>query len=122
MSPDANDRPTPPSTPPAGASAGRRALSPSARSMGSTMGDALALEARKKPKPPAAKFWVWLILFVAVGAVGLAQILGLTSSPVADKVKQRIEDDRKREQKAAAPDASMAETPAMTDGPPTPGR
>jgi hypothetical protein len=86
------------------------------------MGDALALEARKKPKPPPARFWVWLALFVAVGAAGLAQILGLTSSPVADKVKQRIEDDRKREQKKAAPDASMAETPATTDGPSTPGR
>lgn len=47
--------------------------------------------ARRKPTPPPAKFWLWTVLLVVVGAICLAQILGWTRSPVADKIRNRVE-------------------------------
>ncbi|MCC7138154.1 MAG: hypothetical protein IT460_06965 [Planctomycetes bacterium] len=47
--------------------------------------------ARQKPTPPRAKFWLWTVLFVVVGALCLGQLLGWTRSPVADKIRDRVE-------------------------------
>jgi hypothetical protein len=69
-----------------------------------TVGDTLAEAARRKPKPPAAKRWLWVILAIGAG-ICLAQLFGLTSSPVADRLKEAHRDDPKKD--AAPADAGM---------------
>lgn len=50
--------------------------------------ETMARTAREKPAPPAAKRWLWIVVLGAGAAIALAQLLGLTSSPVEAKMRQ----------------------------------
>jgi hypothetical protein len=48
----------------------------------------MAQAARERPAAPPAKRWLWLVVLGVGVAIALAQLLGLTSSPVEDKMRR----------------------------------
>ena len=78
--------------------------SPSSRPPESSLRDRLGAAARQGPPRSRARLWIWILFGVPVLIIGLLQILGITSSPVADKVlKERQARDRAAAPKPAAP-------------------
>lgn len=67
----------------------------------------MAQAAREKPPAPALKRWVWLVVLGVGAAIALAQLFGLTSSPVAEKMKRG---------KPANPTPAKDAPPAPADG------
>jgi len=62
---------------------------PPTRSSGTgSVRERMAQAARERPQAPAAKRWLWLVVLGIGAAVALSQLFGLTTSPVAEKMKR----------------------------------
>lgn len=62
---------------------------PPSRSSGTgSVRERMAQAAREKPPAPALKRWVWLVILGIGAAIALAQLFGLTSSPVEEKMRR----------------------------------
>ncbi|MBL9086750.1 MAG: hypothetical protein JNM10_06375 [Planctomycetia bacterium] len=81
---------------------------PPPRSSGTgSVRERMAQAAREKPPAPELKRWVWLVVLGVGAAIALAQLFGLTSSPVAEKMKRG---------KAADAAPAKGAPPAPADG------
>jgi len=92
-------------------------VSPSSRPSEPRLRDRLAEVARRGPPKSRARLWLWLIFGIPVLVVGLLQILGITSSPVADKVLR----ERQEREKGGSPKAAPADAPPAAPGAESPG-
>lgn len=73
----------------------------------------MAQQARAKPTPPPAKRWLWVAVLGVGAAIALAQLLGLTTSPVEQKMRRGRGDATQ----PRGPSAPVAEPRADGSGP-----